>query len=295
MIILPFVIAMDEHAQSDTAQRVLPGLYIIATPLGHARDITLRALDILRAADLVLCEDTRVSRNLLARYHLKPQLRAYHDHNEVAMVTPILTELAAGKVIALISDAGTPVISDPGYRVVAAAREAGFGVFSVPGPSAPIAALSVSGLPSDRFSFLGFLPARQTARQKALAALNADFGTIILFESPNRLQSLLLDIESVFGACQAVVAREMTKKFEEVVRGTPQELAAHFSGKVRGECVVLFHPLADQQARPEDVDAALRAALEGLSVRDAAAAVAAKLGLPRKQVYARALSLRGRA
>lgn len=278
--------------EKEQTSHVSPGLYIVATPLGNARDITLRALDVLRGADLVLCEDTRVTRKLFTIYGIKGRLEACHEHNEQAVTEKVLAALAEGKIIALVSDAGTPVISDPGYRVIKQAVAAGYPVHPVPGASAPIAALSASGLPSDRFTFMGFLPAKSAARRSALAALPRNIGTVILFESPKRLASLLQDIADVFGDCQAVVAREMTKKFEEIKSGSAAELASYFGHDPRGECVVLFHLDCDETIQPDSLDQAIMEALETLTVKDAALEVSVRYGLSRKDVYARALQLR---
>lgn len=279
----------------DNPGAVPAGLYIVATPLGNARDITLRALDVLQAADLILCEDTRVTRKLLTIYGVKARLQACHEHNEQAVAQDVLQALAAGMTLALVSDAGTPVISDPGYRVIKQAVAAGHVVHPVPGASAPITALSVSGLPSDRFTFLGFLPAKAAARRAALASLSRDLGTVILFESPNRLPNLLNDMADVLGSCRAVVAREMTKKFEEIIAGTPAELAAHFAEGVRGECVVLFHLEGGEAVQQDSLDQAILTALEKLTVKDAALEVSVRYGLSRKDIYARALQLRAEA
>ncbi len=276
----------------NSSSPVAAGLYIVATPLGNARDITLRALDVLNAADLVLCEDTRVTRKLLTIYGVKAHLQACHEHNEQAVAQNVLAALADNKCVALVSDAGTPVISDPGYRVIKAAIAAGHPVHPVPGASAPIAALSASGLPSDRFVFLGFLPAKAAARRAALAALSRDLGTVIVFESPNRLTNLLHDMADVLGPCRTVVAREMTKKFEEIIAGTPAELAMHFADGARGECVVLFHLEGGETVLQDSLDEAILTALETLTVKDAALEVSVRYGLSRKDVYGRALQLR---
>jgi len=283
---------MNEEKVFSQTPKLPPGLYIVATPLGHARDITLRALEVLKAADLILCEDTRVTRKLMQIYSIKTPLRAYHDHNEGAASRAALSELDAGKSIALVSDAGTPVVSDPGYRLTRLASAEGHDIFPIPGAASPIAALSVSGLPSDRFQFLGFLPSKASARQRALKALVPEMGTIILFESPNRLCALLHDIATIWGPVDTVVAREMTKKFEEIQRNSPLALLEYFSRKaVRGECVVLFSMPELAAPSATDVDMALQAELMNNSVRDAAMHVADKLGLPKKQIYARALQL----
>ncbi len=268
------------------------GLYIVATPLGNARDITLRALDVLTAVDAVLCEDTRVTGKLLAHHGISKPLRAYHDHNEQAASEKALAALAAGQRLALVTDAGTPLVSDPGYRITRAAREAGFAVHAVPGPSAPITALSIAGLASDRFSFLGFLPNKAGARRSALAAIVPEMGTIILFESPRRLVALCRDIGAVLGPCKIVVARELTKIYEEMISGTADELVAHFEQTpAKGECVVLIERAVPQAVDTLDLDALLRAEMAQLSLRDAARAVALKTGLPRKTLYDRALAI----
>lgn len=285
---------IDDLDQTDLSPlgQLAPGLYVVATPLGHARDITLRALDVLKSADLILCEDTRVTRKLAQIYGIKTPLRAYHDHNEGAASQAALVELSAGKAVALVSDAGTPVVSDPGFRLTRLASAEGHNIFPIPGAASPIAALSVSGLPSDRFQFLGFLPSKAQARQRALRGLVPEMGTIIIFESPNRLCALLQDLSQIFGDIEAVVAREMTKKFEEIQRGTPDALHTHFASKtIRGECVVLFSMPEAKAPTEEVVDLELSKALVTQSVRDAAALVAEKLSLPRKTVYARAIAL----
>lgn len=270
-----------------------PGLYIVATPLGHARDITLRALDVLAAADLILCEDTRISSKLLTLYNIQTPSMAYHEHNGAKLRPKILARLAEGQRIALISDAGTPLISDPGMKLVREARLHGGTIIAIPGASAPIAALSIAGLPSDRFTFAGFLPPKQAARRSALEGLQAArSGTLILFEAARRLPDLLADIEAVYGPCEICVARELTKKFEEVQRGTPEALRAHFeTHKPRGEITVLIAPPATQKLGPAEIDAMLSDAMTTLSRRDAVQSVADMSGQSRRAIYARALAL----
>ena len=269
------------------------GLYIVATPLGHARDISLRALDVLGAADLILCEDTRTSAKLLSLYGIQTQTAAYHEHNGAQMRPKILARLGNGERVALISDAGTPLISDPGMKLVRMARDAGHNIVAIPGASAPIAALSIAGLPSDRFTFAGFLPPKSAARQKALEGLKrARGGTLIVFEAARRLTALLHDIEAVYGAVDVCVARELTKKFEEVRRGTPDQLRAHFNDhKPRGEITVLIAPPTETAPGVEDIDAMLADAMATLSRRDAVQAVADMTGQSRREIYARALAL----
>lgn len=283
---------MSEDLISSNPLALAVGLYIVATPLGNARDITLRALDVLRAADLIYCEDTRVTSKLMKIYGLKATLRACHEHNESHVAEEAIARLSEGHAVVLVSDAGTPLISDPGFRMVKSVREAGYNVFPIPGASAPIAALSASGLPSDRFTFMGFLPSKVIARKKILASLAPDMGTLILFESPRRLTALLSNLNDQFGDCPTVVAREMTKKFEEICHGTPLELAEYFSQKdVKGECVVLISLARAVEASQEDIELALKQALEKMSLRDAAQFIAESYQLPRKQVYALAIKL----
>ena len=269
-----------------------PGLYIVATPLGNARDITLRALDVLASAAVILCEDTRVSAKLTSRYQIATRRIAYHEHNAEAMRPKILARLEKGEALALISDAGTPLISDPGMPLVRAAREAGYNVFTVPGASAPIAALSISGMATDRFTFAGFLSPKQGARRRALADLGNQEGTVALFESAKRVGALIDDIEAELGARDICVARELTKKFEEMIFGTPEEVRAIFAETPpRGELVVLIGAGTKAELGPEDVDAMLEDALASMSRRDAVQSVAEMTGLKRKEIYARALAL----
>jgi 16S rRNA (cytidine1402-2'-O)-methyltransferase len=269
------------------------GLYIVATPLGHARDITLRALDVLGAADMIYCEDTRNSAKLLAYHGIKTQTAAYHEHNGAKVRPRILAALAAGQKLALISDAGTPLVSDPGMKLVRDARAAGHAVTAIPGASAPIAALSVSGLPSDRFTFAGFLPPKSAARQSALENLKtARGGTLVVFEAARRLPALLDDIAAVYGACEICVARELTKKFEEVKSGALDDLRAHFAAQApRGEITVLIAPPPETALGAAEVDAMLVDAMASMSRRDAVQAVAETSGQSRRTIYARALML----
>ena len=273
-----------------------PGLYVVATPIGNLRDITLRALDTLRAATLIACEDTRVTRTLATAYGLSAPLMACHDHNEAAATERLLDAWRAGGVVALVSAAGMPLISDPGHRVVRAAIEAGCPVTVVPGASAPLAALALAGLPSDRFLFAGFLPARSPDRRRAIGELADVPATLIWFEAPHRLSESLDDLADLLGPRPAAMARELTKRFEEVRRGTLTELAAHYRAaeRPRGEIVLLVGPptAGGTIATPEAIDAALRAALADTGVKEAAAEVAARYGKPRREIYARALELK---
>ena len=269
-----------------------PGLYIVATPLGNARDITLRALDVLSAADIILCEDTRTSSKLMQLYGITTKRMAYHEHNAAAMRPRILDWLTEGNALALISDAGTPLISDPGMPLVRAAREVGHYVTAVPGASAPITALSIAGLPTDRFLFAGFLSSKQVARRRSLAELAPLAASLVFFESAKRLPALLADIGEIFPNRTICVARELTKKFEEVVSGTSEALSAHFEAQApRGEFVVMVAPGDKETASVDDIAAMLLDALETMSRRDAVQAVAEMSGHPRKEVYAQALAL----
>ncbi len=273
-----------------------PGLYVVSTPIGNLGDTTLRALATLAAADIVACEDTRVTSVLLRRYGIAGKLVAYHDHNAAKERPKLMAALAAGKAIALASDAGTPLVSDPGYRLALEAREAGFPVVPVPGASAVLAALVASGLPSDAFMFAGFVPVKPGARAKRFAELKAVPATLIFFESPKRLAASLAGMaEGLGGARPAAVVRELTKIHETVRNGTLAELAAAYGAEEapRGEIVVVVAPPSAEETSAEDADRMLIALLETRSVSAAAAEAAALTGLPRRQLYARALTLKG--
>ncbi|HXS38745.1 MAG TPA: 16S rRNA (cytidine(1402)-2'-O)-methyltransferase [Stellaceae bacterium] len=281
------------------AARFEPGLYLVATPIGNLRDVTLRALDLLAVADLIACEDTRVSAKLLAHFGLSAPLAAYHEHNAERMRPKLIERLKAGAVVALISDAGTPLVSDPGWKLVRAALADGIRVSTLPGPSAALAGLLLSGLPSDRFLFAGFLPSKSAARKKSLAALATVQATLIFFETAPRLAASLADMAESLGDRPAAVARELTKLYEEVHRQPLAALAAHYraAGPPKGEIVVLVAPPASGAAATLDeaaLDRSLSAALATMSVKDASAAVAAATGQPRRLVYQRALALSGR-
>ncbi len=273
------------------------GLYVVATPIGNLRDITLRALDILATASRVYAEDTRVAMKLMDAYGLKPRLGAYHEHNAEAMRETILEALERGESVALISDAGTPLISDPGYKLARAVIEGGHRVFPIPGASALLAGLVISGLPTDRFMFAGFLPPKQGARRAALSEVADAEATLIFYETGPRLADSLADMAEVLGARPAAVTRELTKMFEEARRGSLAELAAHYAeaGAPKGEIVVIVGP---PEAKGEVSEAALDAfLLKALprGVKDAASEAARDLGVPRKRAYARALELKDRA
>ncbi|MGC2784357.1 MAG: 16S rRNA (cytidine(1402)-2'-O)-methyltransferase [Roseiarcus sp.] len=273
-----------------------PGLYVVATPIGNLADVTLRALATLAGADGILAEDTRVSRALLARYGIERPLSPYHEHNAPEARPRALKRIAEGQALALISDAGTPLISDPGYKLVAEAIELGFAVAVAPGPSAALAALCVAGLPTDRFYFEGFLPPRQSARRERINALAAVPGTLIFYEAAGRLAETLGDLAVELGPRPAAVARELTKLHEEVRRGALDTLAAEYAAgeQPRGEIVIVVGAAEERPAVSEAaLDLEIAEQLANLSVKDAAAAIAARHGLPRRQVYARALALAG--
>ncbi len=274
-----------------------PGLYLVATPIGNLADISLRALDVLARADLIACEDTRTSRKLLGAHGIQGALTAYHEHNAARVRPRLMERLKCGAAVALISDAGTPLVSDPGFKLVEAAIAGGVAVTAIPGASAGLTALSVSGLPTDRFFFAGFLPAKAGARRRVLAELAPLRASLVFYESARRLPAALAQMAEVLGPRPAAVARELTKLHEEVRRGALPELAAHnrTAGPPKGEVVVVVGPPQEGPSprAAEDLDARLRAALAGASLRDAVATVAAARGLPRKRVYARALELAG--
>ena len=277
---------------------LVPGLHIVATPIGNMRDITLRALDVLREADLIACEDTRVFAKLASHYGIAAPTVAYSDATQDAAEPRIIRALAAGKRVALVSDAGMPLISDPGYRLVRAALAADHVVTSAPGASAVPMALALSGLPTDRFFFGGFLPAKESERRRAIASAAAVPATLVFFEAPHRLAASLVDLAELLGPRPAAIARELTKLFEEVRRGPLTELAQHYAlhPDVKGEIVLVIGPPGETEApAAERLDEALRSAMAGASVKDAAAEVAARYGLRRRDVYARALELKREA
>jgi 16S rRNA (cytidine1402-2'-O)-methyltransferase len=272
-----------------------PGLYLVATPIGNARDLSQRAIDVLRAADVVACEDSRVSGRLFAMHNIDARLTTYHDHNAGARRPQLIKRMKDGESVALVSDAGTPAIADPGYKLVRAAIEAGLTVTAVPGANAALTALILSGLPTDRFLFEGYLPPRSNARRKVLGALVDIPATLVFQESNKRLASSLADMADVLGDRDAAVGRELTKMYEEMRRSSLAGLAAAYAaeGAPKGEIVVV---VAGPGAAPEIDAAALDQmiidALVDLGVRDAAEKIAAETGLPRKQIYSRALALK---
>jgi len=273
--------------------RLPPGLHIVATPIGNLSDITLRALAALAGADLIACEDTRVTRKLLDRYGITTPLTPYHDHNAATARPKLLRRLAEGAAVALVSDAGTPLISDPGFKLVRAAHEAGNAVSTLPGASAPLAALAVAGLPTDEFFFAGFLPPKQAARRARIAELARIPATLVLFETGPRLATTLADLAAGLGDREAALCRELTKLHEEVRRGSLVSLAQGCAaGEVRGEIVlVIAPPRAPEQAGADDAETLLRQALARTSLKDAVGEVAAATGLPRRALYQRALAL----
>jgi 16S rRNA (cytidine1402-2'-O)-methyltransferase len=269
------------------------GLYLVATPIGNLADISLRALETLKNVAVIACEDTRVTAKLLQHYNIKTPMLAYHDHNGARM-RPKLLARAAQEPVALVSDAGTPLISDPGYKLVAQARAQAIAITTLPGPNAALAALTLSGLPTDRFLFMGFLPNGQAARRRALQTVATLSATLILYESPSRLQACLEDAQAMLGNREACVARELTKHYEEVVKLPLDALCTHYAKNQapRGEIVLVIGPPGDFVSTALDVDALLQQALEKSNFKQAVADVAALTGLPRKNIYARALELR---
>jgi 16S rRNA (cytidine1402-2'-O)-methyltransferase len=270
-----------------------PGLHIVATPIGNLGDITLRALAALAGADLIACEDTRVTRKLLDRYAIAAPLTPYHDHNAAKARPALLRRLAQGAAIALVSDAGTPLVSDPGLKLVQAARDAGHGVTALPGASALLAALSVAGLPTDQFLFVGFLPPKQAARRVRIAELAGVPASLVLFETGPRIAATLADLAAGLGPRQAALCRELTKIHEEVRRGELATLAQEYAGReARGEIVlVVGPPPATERPSAAETDALLRQALARASLKDAVGEIADATGLPRRELYQRALAL----
>lgn len=270
-----------------------PGLYIVATPIGNLSDLSPRAADILARADLIAVEDSRVTARLLHHIGVKRPMLPYHDHN-AERVRPQLLERMREGAVALVSDAGTPLISDPGYKLVRDARAAGVTVTTIPGPSAVVAALTLAGLPTDRFLFLGFLPPKGGAKATAIAEVAAVRATLVLYESGPRLAATLQALRDGLGDREAAVAREISKKFEETVTGTLSDLADRYAeAPPKGEIVIVVAPPGEAEAAGEEaVDEALREAMGRLSASRAAAEVAERLGIPRRRAYERALQLK---
>jgi len=271
------------------------GLYVVATPIGNLADMSQRAIAVLNAAEIVAVEDSRVTGKLLHHLGLKKKMRRYNDHSS-SNDRDSLIAAARDSVVALVSDAGTPLISDPGYKLVRAAREAGVPVYTIPGASAVVAALSICGLPTDRFLFSGFLPNKAKARAEALLELASIKATLVFYESGPRLAASLETISEIYGDREVAVARELTKKFEEVVTGTAAELAARYAAQEpKGEIVLIIGPPTEEMAAADagDVDAALREALQSMSAAKAAGAIAKKFGLERAALYTRATEIKG--
>jgi 16S rRNA (cytidine1402-2'-O)-methyltransferase len=277
-----------------TAPKAVPGLHLVSTPIGNLGDITLRALETLAGVDIIACEDTRITRRLTERYGISALLKPYHEHNAALARPKILQRLAQGASIALVSDAGTPLISDPGFKLVREVCAAGHAVIALPGPSSVLAALAVAALPTDRFFFEGFLPPKETARRARLAELARIDATLVMFESGNRIQQTLRDLADVMGARDAAVCRELTKLHEEVRRAPVSELAKSADAlETRGEFVLVIGPPAAnaQIMAQHDLDDLLRSALQRDSVKDAVAHAVEVSGRPRREIYARALEL----
>lgn len=269
------------------------GLYVVATPIGNLRDITMRALDVLRAADIILCEDTRVTKKLLNAYQIKAKTVSYNDHSDVSKRDWVIEELKSGKLLALVSDAGMPLISDPGYKLVKACQEHDIYITTLPGANAPLAALQLSGLPSDQFCFLGFLPHKTKARQDFLKPWKRVEATLICFDASPRLQASLQDILSVLGNREVAVVREITKLYEEVRKGPAEELLRYYNehDRPKGELVLVIAPALAEEVSQEDVEEMLMTALETMKTKDAAAYVAEQTGLKKKDLYDLALTL----
>jgi 16S rRNA (cytidine1402-2'-O)-methyltransferase len=277
--------------------RLDPGLYVVSTPIGNLDDMTARAAATLRGAAVIACEDTRVTAVLLRRFGITTPMTPYHDHNAERVRPQLLARLNAGEAVALVSDAGTPLLSDPGYKLVQACTDAGIAVVPVPGASALLAALVTAALPTDRVLFAGFLPSKSAARKTEIAELRGLAATLVFYESAQRLPETLADMALVFGPRRAAVCRELTKRFEEIKRDSLDNLAAHYAeaGAPRGEIVIVVEGDAGEKrvVAVADIDTALQHALATHSVRDAAALVALELGQPRRAVYERALALAG--
>ena len=274
-------------------RKYVPGLYVTATPIGNLGDITVRALDLLRSADLIACEDKRVSGKLLSFYDIETPMISYHDHNAQNVMPHLMDELKAGKIVALISDAGTPLISDPGYKLVNECQNENVMITSLPGASAILCALTVAGMPTDNFLFCGFLSSKTTARKKEIHKFSDVKSTLIFYESPKRLLACLRDIREVLGNRNTAVCRELTKLYEEVQKNSLDELIKYYEMKPtpKGEIVIVVEPPARKDDLVDDLDGALIDALKRLTVKEAVVAVTYLTGRKRKEVYKRALEL----
>ena len=285
----------DRSRTNDLKGKLAPGLYVVATPIGNLGDMTERAARTLRDADLIACEDTRVTGGLKLHFGIATPLTPYHDHNADQARPALLARIAEGAAVALVSDAGTPLISDPGYKLVRACADAGHTVVPIPGPSAMLAAAVTAGIPTDRILFAGFLPNRMKARQDAIAEVRGLSATLVFYESTQRIAETLADLHTVLGARDAAVCRELTKLHEEVRRGSLADLAAAYAQEPtpKGEAVIVVAgaPKVVAEISAGDIDAALLQAMEKLSLRDAAALVAEQLNQPRRAIYSRALEL----
>ncbi|MBS0237069.1 MAG: 16S rRNA (cytidine(1402)-2'-O)-methyltransferase [Proteobacteria bacterium] len=269
------------------------GLYLVSTPIGNLGDITLRALGVLARADIIYCEDTRHSAKLLQHYSIAARTRPFHDHNEDREIERAISDLESGKRIAIISDAGTPLLSDPGFKLVRAAAAAGVPVVPVPGASALLAALTASGLPTDAFFFAGFLPPKRASRRARLAELSPIPGSLVFYEAPHRVAETLDDMAGLLGERQAVVARELTKLHEEIARGSLAELVESAAEDMKGEVVIVVGPLQAQVISDETLGTRLAAALEVMSLKDAARALADEFGVPKARVYGLGIKSKG--
>ncbi len=281
-------------AGKDPEGALAGGLYIVATPIGNLGDMTDRARKVLAAADLIACEDTRITARLLERFGIRGRLLAYHEHNAARMRPRIMEALERGAVVALVSDAGTPLISDPGYRLVGEARRRGFPVIPVPGASSVMAALMVAGLPTDRFYFAGFPPVKERQRNAFLQEIAGVPGTLVLLESPRRVEACLRAIAATMPGREVVIARELTKMYEEVITGMPEDILARFAdeGTPRGEMVLMIAPPGKAEAADEDVDILLAEALKQAPPGRAASEVARATGRRKADIYRRAMALR---
>jgi 16S rRNA (cytidine1402-2'-O)-methyltransferase len=270
-----------------------PGFYLVATPIGNLRDMTFRALDVLSAADVIVCEDTRVTGKLLNAYGFKKKMQVYNDHSTDKQRENLIDCVAQGQSVAVLSDAGTPLVSDPGYKLVRGAVEQGQYVTSIPGANAALPALQLSGLPSDQFSFLGFLPPKTTARKNALQKWDSASGSLIVYETGPRLLDSLQDMRSVLGNREAAVTRELTKMYEEVQRGKLSDLIVHYTkaGAPKGEIVVVLGQAVAEIVTTESIEQQIKSALKTMSVRDTAEVVAKATGKPKKAIYTLALKL----
>ena len=287
--------ALNLHARHVFSEPIAPGLYLVATPIGNLSDITVRALHVLARADVIYCEDTRHSRTLMERFAIKAALKPYHEHNAARQRPQILKALSGGARIALISDAGTPLISDPGYKIVREAAADGHAVYSIPGASSALVAVTSSGLPTDTLLFAGFLPAKEAGRRKRIAALAATDATLIFFEAPHRLGDALGDLFAELGDRPACIARELTKLHEEVRRGSLRVLHSEIKAEpVKGECVILVAPPVPEDFSDDDISERLERLLDMLSLKDASRSLADELGINKSRVYNLGLALKKR-